>query len=43
MPELPEVETVRRQLDPALTGASVTDAWAYPSAKFTDAAEAVGA
>jgi len=43
MPELPEVETVRRQLEPRLRGAEVTGAWAFPSAKFTDATAVVGA
>ena len=43
MPELPEVETVRRQLEPRLVGAAVTGAWAFPSPKFTDATAATGA
>ena len=30
MPELPEVESVRRQLDPALAGRTVLEAWAEP-------------
>ncbi len=30
MPELPEVESVRRQLDPALSGRTVVDAWWDP-------------
>ena len=30
MPELPEVESVRRQLDPWLSGRTVTDAWYDP-------------
>ncbi len=42
MPELPEVETIRRQLDPLLAGSVVGDAWAFPSPKFTDAPLAVG-
>lgn len=42
MPELPEVETIRRQLDPLLVGTTLVDAWAFPSAKFTPALEAVG-
>ena len=42
MPELPEVETIRRQLDPQLRGAGLVDAWAFPSGKFTPALEAVG-
>lgn len=43
MPELPEVETIRRQLEPRLTGRSVVGAWAFPSAKFDPAPDAVGA
>ena len=43
MPELPEVETVRRQLEPRLVGAVVAEAWAFPSPKFTDAPAATGA
>ncbi|MFN7151008.1 MAG: DNA-formamidopyrimidine glycosylase family protein, partial [Microthrixaceae bacterium] len=43
VPELPEVETIRRQLDPLLAGSVVVDAWAFPSPKFTDAPLAVGA
>lgn len=43
MPELPEVETIRRQLEPLLVGATVCDAWAFPSSKFTPAIEASGA
>ena len=42
MPELPEVETIRLQLQPRLSGRLITSAWSYPSAKFTPAAEAVG-
>ncbi|MSY79594.1 MAG: bifunctional DNA-formamidopyrimidine glycosylase/DNA-(apurinic or apyrimidinic site) lyase [Actinobacteria bacterium] len=42
VPELPEVETIRRQLDPLLRDCSVVDAWAFDSAKFTQAHEAVG-
>ena len=42
MPELPEVETIRRQLEPMLVGAVLIDAWAFPSAKFTPAIQAVG-
>jgi formamidopyrimidine-DNA glycosylase len=30
VPELPEVESVRRQLDPQLSGRSVTDVWSDP-------------
>jgi formamidopyrimidine-DNA glycosylase len=43
VPELPEVETIRRQLEPLLVGATVCDAWAFPSGKFTPALEASGA
>ena len=43
VPELPEVETIRRQLEPLLVGATVCDAWAFPSGKFTPAVEATGA
>ncbi len=43
MPELPEVETIRTQLEPLLVNSSLVDAWAFPSAKFTQAVHAVGA
>lgn len=43
MPELPEVETIRRQLEPLLVGRQVVDASSHPSAKFTPALDAVGA
>jgi formamidopyrimidine-DNA glycosylase len=43
VPELPEVETIRRQLDPLLTGRSFGDAWAFPHPKFEPALEAAGA
>jgi len=43
MPELPEVETVRRQLGPRLIDRTVVEAGSHPSAKFTPAAAAVGA
>lgn len=42
MPELPEVETIRAGLDPVLRSARILDAWAFPSAKFSDAPLAVG-
>ena len=42
MPELPEVETVRRALEPLVAGRRITDAWGHPSAKFISAVEAVG-
>lgn len=42
MPELPEVETVRRQLAPRLTGRAIIEAGSHPSAKFTPARAATG-
>jgi len=42
VPELPEVETVRRQLEPLITGRQVVEAWGHDSAKFTSAVEATG-
>ena len=42
MPELPEVETIRRQLEPRLVGAEIVDAGSHWSAKFTPAVEAIG-
>ena len=42
MPELPEVETVRAQLEPLVRGAVVTDARAHRSPKFASAPEAIG-
>jgi formamidopyrimidine-DNA glycosylase len=42
MPELPEVETIRRALEPRLTGARFIAAETHPSDKFTDAMLAVG-
>ncbi|MDP6976585.1 MAG: bifunctional DNA-formamidopyrimidine glycosylase/DNA-(apurinic or apyrimidinic site) lyase [Acidimicrobiales bacterium] len=41
MPELPEVETVRRQLEPLLDGRRIVDAEAHPSPKFAPAVRAV--
>lgn len=43
MPELPEVETIRRQLDPLVRGRTVTRAESHPSTKFIDAREVQGA
>ena len=43
MPELPEVETIRAQLDPLVTGRTILSATTHPSAKFTPAIEAQGA
>lgn len=43
MPELPEVETIRRQLAPRLQGHRIQDAHSHWSEKFTPARDAVGA
>jgi len=43
VPELPEVETVRRQLVPLVVGRRVRAAGGHPSAKFASAQAAVGA
>ena len=43
MPELPEVETIRRQLAPQLIGRTFVAGDAHPSAKFAPALDAVGA
>ncbi len=43
MPELPEVETVRRSLAPRLAGRRVVASSSHPSAKFTPAIEVMGA
>ncbi len=43
MPELPEVETIRRQLRPRLLGRSVLEAGSHPSSKFTPARAITGA
>lgn len=43
MPELPEVETIRVQLEPRLSGRTVLEAGSHTSAKFTPAVEATGA
>ncbi|MXW59921.1 MAG: bifunctional DNA-formamidopyrimidine glycosylase/DNA-(apurinic or apyrimidinic site) lyase [Acidimicrobiia bacterium] len=42
MPELPEVETIRRQLVPRLKGRRIQDSHSHESEKFTPAKEAVG-
>jgi formamidopyrimidine-DNA glycosylase len=42
MPELPEVETVRRQLEPLVVGHRIVEAWGHPSPKFSSAVEAAG-
>jgi formamidopyrimidine-DNA glycosylase len=43
VPELPEVETIRRQLAPALTGRTCVDAWTFGTPKFADALDVVDA
>lgn len=43
MPELPEVETIRRALEPAIAGRTVVASWSHPSAKFTPATTLDGA
>ncbi|WP_420446460.1 bifunctional DNA-formamidopyrimidine glycosylase/DNA-(apurinic or apyrimidinic site) lyase [Candidatus Poriferisodalis sp.] len=42
MPELPEVEVVRRQLQPRLVGRSIVDAGSHSSAKFASARDVTG-
>jgi formamidopyrimidine-DNA glycosylase len=42
VPELPEVETVRRQLEPVVVGRRITEAWGHPSGKFASAPLAAG-
>ncbi|MEM9037974.1 MAG: bifunctional DNA-formamidopyrimidine glycosylase/DNA-(apurinic or apyrimidinic site) lyase [Actinomycetota bacterium] len=42
MPELPEVETIRRGLEPALVGRRIVDASAFSHPKFSPALEAIG-
>ncbi|HEX5365582.1 MAG TPA: DNA-formamidopyrimidine glycosylase family protein, partial [Acidimicrobiales bacterium] len=39
MPELPEVETIRRQLEPLLVGRRLDRVWAFPHPKFAPALE----
>ena len=42
MPELPEVETIRRQLDPQLANAEITNGDAHWSDKFSPALDTIG-
>lgn len=42
MPELPEVETIRAALEPALMGRTILEAWGHPSPKFRQAPAAIG-
>jgi formamidopyrimidine-DNA glycosylase len=41
MPELPEVETIRRQLGPRIVGRTVVAAEAHPSPKFASSVDAI--
>lgn len=43
MPELPEVETIRRQLEPVVAGRTISDAGGHPSDRFQSAVETAGA
>lgn len=43
MPELPEVETIKRQVAPQLEAMTVEESASHPSAKFSQACELVGA
>jgi formamidopyrimidine-DNA glycosylase len=43
MPELPEVETVRRALEPLVVGRFIREGWGHASAKFSSAPLAAGA
>jgi formamidopyrimidine-DNA glycosylase len=43
VPELPEVETIRRELAPRVVGRRLGKAWAFPHPKFTPALDVVGA
>ena len=42
MPELPEVETIRGQLEPRLVGRRISEAGSHPSEKFLPARDAAG-
>jgi formamidopyrimidine-DNA glycosylase len=42
VPELPEVETVRRGLEPLVVGRRVVEGWGHPSGKFSSAPLAAG-
>lgn len=43
MPELPEVETIRRELAEHVIGRRFIEAWAFPHPKFTPALDVTGA
>ena len=42
MPELPEVETIRRQIAPAIAGKRIDSAWHAPNPKFVAASDVIG-
>lgn len=42
MPELPEVETIRRELGPTIIGTRVREVWSHDSAKFVPARTVTG-
>lgn len=42
MPELPEVETVRREIEPLVLGRQIVEGWGHPSPKFASAPHAAG-
>lgn len=42
MPELPEVETIRGQLQAQLPGTEIVDAWTFGTEKFFQAPQAIG-
>jgi formamidopyrimidine-DNA glycosylase len=43
MPELPEVETIRRELAPLVADRTLQETWAFPHPKFLPALDAAGA
>lgn len=43
MPELPEVETIRSQLEPQLLGRQIHTIWVFPHSKFEPGSQALGA
>jgi formamidopyrimidine-DNA glycosylase len=43
LPELPEVETIRQQLEPLVVGRELGPAWVFPHPKFTPALDVAGA
>jgi formamidopyrimidine-DNA glycosylase len=43
VPELPEVETIRRQLEPVMLDRTIVDAWTFGTPKFAAAVDVIGA